>query len=123
MLQSVHFFLNNFLLFFPHRVWLYKEWCFIFQPKVDFYEWTCAYLISKTENIMKIICFVGNSSLPLSLSNESSRFSLSFNISASVMCLLLSSGSSHGYLSSFVGTLVSSVIVSVQVNILAISDG
>ena len=39
---------------------------------------------------------------------------------ASVICFLLSSGSSHGYLSSLVGTLVSSVIVSVHVDI---SDG
>ena len=39
------------------------------------------------------------------------------------MCLLLSYGSSHRYLSSFVGTLVSSVIVSVHVDILGISDG
>ena len=39
------------------------------------------------------------------------------------MCLLLSSGSSHGYLSSLVRKLVSSVIVSVHVNILGILDG
>ena len=39
------------------------------------------------------------------------------------MCLHLSSGSSHGYFPSLVGTLVSSVIVSVHVNILGISDG
>ena len=39
------------------------------------------------------------------------------------MCLLLSSGSNHGYLSSLVRTLVSSVIVSVHVEILGISDG
>ena len=39
------------------------------------------------------------------------------------MSCLLSSGSSHGYLSSLVGTLVSSVIVSVHVDILGISDG
>ena len=122
MFQSVYFFLNNFLLFFPHRIWLYKEWCFIFQLKVDFYEWTCAYIVSKTENVTKIICFVRNSSLPISSSKEFSRYNLSLNISASVMCLLLSSGSSPGYLSSFVGTLVSSVIVSVHVNILGTSD-
>ena len=66
---------------------------------------------------------VRNSSLPLSSSNESSKFNLCHNISASVMCLHLSSGSIHGYLSSLVGTLVSSVIVSVHVNILGISDG
>ena len=45
------------------------------------------------------------------------------NISASVMCLHLSSGSSHGYLSSFVRTLVSSVIVSIHIDILGISNG
>ena len=39
------------------------------------------------------------------------------------MCLLLSSGSSHGYLSSLIRTFVSSVIVSVNVDILDISDG
>ena len=67
--------------------------------------------------------FVRNSYLPLSSSNESSKFNLCLNILASVMCLLLSSGSSHGYLLSLVGTLVSSVIVSVHVDILGISDG
>ena len=66
---------------------------------------------------------VRNSSLPLSSSNESSTFNLGLNISVSVMCLYLSSESSHGYLSSLVGTLVSSVIVSVHVDILGISDG
>ena len=60
---------------------------------------------------------VRNSSLPLSSSNESSKFNLCLNISASFMCLCLSSGSSHEYLSSLVGTLVSSVIVSVHVDI------
>ena len=39
------------------------------------------------------------------------------------MCLCLSSGSSHGYLSSLVGTLVSSVIVLVHVDILGILNG
>ena len=66
---------------------------------------------------------VRNSSLPLSSSNKSSKFNLCLNISASIMCLLLSSGSSHGYLSSLVGTLVLSVFVSVHVDILGISDG
>ena len=122
MFQSVHFFLNDFLLFFSHRIRLYKEWCFIFKLKVNFYEWTCTYLISKTENIMKIIYFLRKSSLPLSSSNESSRFNLSLSISASVMCLLLSSGSSQGYLSSFVGTFVSSLIMLVHADILGISD-
>ena len=39
------------------------------------------------------------------------------------MCLHLFSGSNHGYLSSLVGTLVSHVIVSVNVDTLGISDG
>ena len=39
------------------------------------------------------------------------------------MYLCLSSGSNHGYLSSLVRTLVSSVIASVHVDILGISDG
>ena len=120
MFQSIHFFLDNCLLFFPHRIWSYRERGFIFQLKVDLYEWTCAYLISKTENIMEVVWF---SFLPLSSSNESSKFNLCLNILASVMCLHLSSGSSHGYLSSLVGTLLSSVSVSVHVNILGISDG
>ena len=64
-----------------------------------------------------------NSSLPLLSSNESSKFNLYLNILASVMRLLLSSGSSHGYLSSLVGTLVSSMIVSIHVDILGILDG
>ena len=71
----------------------------------------------------KLSVFVRNSSLPLSSSSESSKFNLCLNISTSVMCLLLSSGSKHGYLLSFVGTSVSSVIVSVHVDILSISDG
>ena len=67
--------------------------------------------------------FVRNSSVPLSSSSESSKFNLCLNILASVMRLLLSSGSSQGYLSSFLGTLVSSAIVSVHVNIVGILDG
>ena len=55
--------------------------------------------------------------------SESSRLSFWLSISASVMCLHLSSGSNHGYLSSLVWTLVSSLIVSVHVDILGISDG
>ena len=72
---------------------------------------------------MEVISIGEKFSLPLPSSNESSKFNLCLNISASVMSLHLSSGSSHGYLSSLVGTLVSSVIVSVHVDILGISDG
>ena len=72
---------------------------------------------------MEVICFSEKTSLPLSSSNETSKFSLYLNISASVMCLHLSSGSSHGHLSSLVGTLVFSVIVLVHVDILGISEG
>ena len=61
--------------------------------------------------------------MPLSSSNESSRFNLSLSVSVSVMCLLLLSGLSQGYLSSFVVILVPSVIMSVHVNILGIPDG
>ena len=71
----------------------------------------------------KLSVFVRNSSLPLSSSNESSKFNLCLHILASIMCLHLLSGSSHGYLLSLVGTLVLSVIVSVHVDILGISDG
>ena len=71
---------------------------------------------------MEIICFGEKFSLPLSSSNESSKFNLCLNISASVMCLHII-WVYHGYLSSLVGTLVSSVTVSVHVNILQISDG
>ena len=67
--------------------------------------------------------FIRNSSFPLSSNVESSRFYFCQIISESVMCLHLSSGSSHGYWSSFVGISVSSVILSVHVNILGISDG
>ena len=77
----------------------------------------------RLKTLWKSSVFVRSSSLPLSSSSESSKFNLCLNISASVVCLLLSSGSSHGYLSSLVGTLVSSVIVSVHVVILGISDG
>ena len=66
---------------------------------------------------------VRNSSLPFSSSKKPSKFNLCLNISASVMCLHLSSGKSHGYLSSLVGTLVFSVIVLVHIDILGISDG
>ena len=45
------------------------------------------------------------------------------SISASVMCHHLSSGSNQGYLSSCVGTFVSSVVTSVQVEIHGISAG
>ena len=71
----------------------------------------------------KSLVLVRNSSFPFSSNSESSRLSFCLNILASVMCLHLSSGSNNGYLSSFVRTLVSSVIVSVHVDILGISDG
>ena len=29
--ESIHFFLYDFLLFFSHWIWSYKEWCFILQ--------------------------------------------------------------------------------------------
>ena len=109
-------------MFFPHRIWSYKERGFIFQLEVDLCKGTCSYLISKTENVMEIVYF-GEKFFLTSSSNEPSKFNLCLNISASVMCLHLSFGSSHGYLSSLVGTLVSSVIVSVHVDILGISDG
>ena len=90
---------------------------------MNFYEWTCAYFISETKYIMKVISLCKNSSFHFLADSESLRLSFCLSISASVMCLHLSSGSNHGYLSSLVGTLVSSVIVSVHVDILGISNG
>ena len=64
-----------------------------------------------------------NSSLPLSSYVQSDKLSFIWSISASVMCHHLSSGSNQGYLSSCVGTFVSSVVTSVQVEIHGISAG
>ena len=83
---------------------------------MDFNKWTCAYLISKTK-------YIKNFSFCLSSSEHSVKLSFILSISASVICCHLSSGSNHGYLSSCVGTLVSSVVISVHVEIRGISKG
>ena len=88
MFKSIHFFLYDFLLFFLHGIWSDKEWGFIFQLQVYFNKWACAYFISKTKYIMKII-------------NLGQKF----------------------LFSSCVGTFVSSVVTSVQVEICGISAG
>ena len=72
---------------------------------------------------MKVVSLGQKSSLPLSSSAQSAKLSFILSISASVMCHHLSSGSSQGYMSSCVGTFVSSVIISVQVEIWGISVG
>ena len=69
---------------------------------------------------MKII---NNSSFPLSSNVQSDKLSFIQSISASVMCHHLSSGSNQGYLSSCVGTFMSSMVTSVQVEIHGISAG
>ena len=85
-------------------------------------KWACAYFISKTKYILKVV-LAKKSFLPLSSSAQSSKLSFILSISASVMCHHLSSGSSQGYLSSCVGTFVSSVVISVQVEIHGVSAG
>ena len=123
MFESVHFFLYDFLLFFPHGIWSYKEWGFIFQFQMYFDKWACAYFICKTKYIMKIISLSQKFLFPVTLNAQSDKLSFIQSISASVMCHHLSSGSSQGYLSSCVGTFMSSVVISVQVEIHAISAG
>ena len=73
--------------------------------------------------LQKLLILAKNSSLPLSSSVQSDKLSFIWSISASVICLHLSSGSSQGYLSSCVGTFMSSVVTSVQVEIRDISAG
>ena len=88
-----------------------------------FNKWTCAFLISRTKYIVKSSSLVKNSSFCLSSSEYSVKLSFILSISASVICHHLSSGSNHGYLSSCVGRLVSSVVISVHVEICGISEG
>ena len=64
-----------------------------------------------------------NSSFCLSSNEHSVKLSFIQNISASVICHCLSSGSNYGYLSSCVGMFMSSVVISVQVEIRGISGG
>ena len=71
----------------------------------------------------KLSVLAKKSSLPLLSSAQSDKLSFILSISASVMCHCLSSGSSQGYLSSCVGAFMSSVIISVQVEICGISVG
>ena len=59
----------------------------------------------------------------MSSSEQSVKLSFILSISAFVICRHLSSGSNHGYLLSCVGTLVSSVVISVHVEIRGISQG
>ena len=72
---------------------------------------------------MKVVSLDQKILLPFSSSAQSAKLSFILSISASVMCHCLSSGSSQGYLSSCVGTFVSSVVISVQVEIHGISVG
>ena len=55
MFESIHFFLYDFLLLFPHGIWSYKKWDFIFQLQMYFDKWACGYFISKTKYIMKVV--------------------------------------------------------------------
>ena len=66
---------------------------------------------------------VKNSSFYLSSGEHSVKLSFILSISASVICHCLSSGSNHGYLLSCVGMLVSSVVISVHVEMCSISAG
>ena len=61
--------------------------------------------------------------LPFLSSAQSVKLSFIWSISASVMCHHLSSVSNQQYLSSCVGTFMSSVVISVQVEICGISVG
>ena len=71
----------------------------------------------------KSLSLAKNSSFCLSSNEHSVKLSFIQSISASVICHCLSSGSNHRYLLSCVGTFVSSVVISVQVEICGISAG
>ena len=70
-----------------------------------------------------LLVLAKNSSLLLLSSAQSTKLSFIQSISASVICHHLSLESSQGYLSSCVGTFVSSVVLSVQFEIHGISAG
>ena len=121
MFKSIHFLLFDFLLFFPHGIWSYKKWSFIFQLQMYFDIQACVYFISKTKYIMKVMSWP---KIPLCLFHlMHNQISFIQSIFASVMCHHLSSGSNQGYLSSCVGTFMSSVVILVQVEIHGISAG
>ena len=123
MLESVHFFLYDFLLFFSHWIWSYKEWCFIFNFKCTSIKGHVP--ISSLRLKMSVNCstFFRNSSFPFLSSTESLRLSFILSILESVMFLLMSSHSNQEYLSSGVGLFVSSTDNSVHVVIRGISVG
>ena len=121
MFESIHFFLYDFLLFFPHGIWSYKKWGFVFQLQMYFDKWASAYFISKTKYIMKVISLCQKFLFTFVIYVQSAKLSFIWIISASVMCHHLSSGSNQGHLSSCMGTFMSSVVISVQVEICGIS--
>ena len=123
MLESVHFFLYDFLLFFPHWVWSYKEWHFIFNFKCTSMNGQVP--ISSLRLKMSVNCsmFVKNSSVPFLSNTESLRLSFIQSILVSVMFLLMSSNSNQGYLLSKVDLFVSSTSNSLCVVMHGISVG
>ena len=123
MLESIHFFLYDFLLFFPHWIRSYKEWCFVFQFQMYFYEWTSTISLLRLNTSINCSTFIKNSSFSFSFNIESLRLSFIQSISLSVIFLLTSSGSNQGYLSSGVDLFVSSIGSSIQVVIHGISVG
>ena len=94
---------------------------FVLQLQMYLNEWTHAYFISKSKYIRKVISLGQKSSLHLLSSAQSAKLSFILSISASITCCHLSSWSSQGYMSSCVGTFMSSMVISVQVEIHGIS--
>ena len=77
----------------------------------------------RLHTLWKSLSLAKNSSFCLSSNEHSVKLSFIQSISASVICHHLSSGSNHGYLSSCMGTFMSLVVISVQVEIHGISAG
>ena len=123
MLESVHFFLYDFPLFFPHWVRSYKEWCFIFSFRCTSMNGQVPISSLRLKTSVNFSTFAKNSSLPFSSNTESLRLNFIQSISLSVIFLLMSSESNQGYLSSEVDLFVSSTGNSVHVVIHGISAG
>ena len=123
MLESVHFFLYDFLLFFSHWVRSYKEWCFIFQFRCTSVNGQVPISSLRLNTSVNCSTFSKNSSLPFLSNTKSLRLSFIQSISFLVIFLLMSSGSNQGYLSSYVDLFVSSTGNSVHVVMCGISAG
>ena len=123
MLESVHFFLYDFLLFFLIGYGLTKNGVLSFNFGCTSMNGQVPISSLRLNTSVNCSTFAKNSSLPFSSNTESLRLSFIQSISLSFIFLLMSSGSNQGYFLSEVDLFVSSTGNSVHVVMHGISAG